>query len=135
MPDHTLKNLRDDLPDIAPDHGMKGMAAHFGAHALEMRKAGVSLQRLDPGVRVPFGHSHGRQEELYVVVAGAGRVKLDDEIIDVRTWDAIRVPGPVMRAFEAGDEGLELVAFGSPRDPDAPPGGGDAEMVPGWWSD
>jgi mannose-6-phosphate isomerase-like protein (cupin superfamily) len=132
--EYTLKNLRA-LEDIAPSHGMEGVAARFAAKELEMREAGLSLQRLEPGVRFPFGHSHGRQEEVYVIVSGSGRVKLDDEIAEVAQWDAIRVPGSVMRAFEAGDDGLEYLAFGAPRDPDAPPGGGDAEVVPGWWSD
>ena len=134
MPDYTLKNLRE-LEDMAPGHGMEGIAAHFGANELELQESGLSLQRLDPGVRFPFGHTHGRQEELYVIVAGSGRVKLEDEIVEVKAWDAIRVPGSVTRAFEAGDEGLELLAFGAPRDAGAPPGGGDAEMVPGWWGD
>ena len=134
MTDYTLKNLREDVEDLAPTHGMDGVEARFADSALELQKTGMSLQRLDPGVRQPFGHKHGQQEEIYVITGGAGRVKLDDEIIDVTKWDALRVPGQTMRALEGGDEGLEYVVFGAPRSPDDSPGT-DTEMVPGWWAD
>ena len=54
----------------------------------------------------------------------------DDELIDVKQWDVIRVAPPVMRGFEAGPDGLEMIAVGGAR-----PEEGDGEIVPGWWSD
>jgi hypothetical protein len=137
MAQYTIANLKSDVPDQAPKFGYApDLEARFARPALELQMGGVSYQRLAPGFRMPFGHRHGEQEEVYVVVSGGGRVKLDDEIRDVRTWDAVRVSGAVMRAFEAGPDGLELIAFGAPHvgEPDAP-SATDAEMAPGWWSD
>jgi mannose-6-phosphate isomerase-like protein (cupin superfamily) len=88
----------------------------------------VSHQRLRAGKRQQFGHHHNKAEEVYVVLAGSGRVKLDEEIVEIGKLDAIRVSPETMRAFEAGDEGLEILAFGQHFS-------GDGELVPGWWSD
>jgi len=132
MADYTLVNVKD-VDDMATQFGMApNLEARFAGGALGLEKSGVSYQKLAPSFRVPFGHKHKTQEELYVVVAGSGKLKLDDEVIDVRQWDLIRVPSDTMRAFEAGPDGAEILAFGapntgSPRD--------DVEMVPGWWSD
>lgn len=132
MPAYTHMNL-NDVEDMAPKFGMPpGIEARFASHALELEKSGFSYQRYDPGFRVPFGHKHEQQEELYVIVEGGGRLKLDDEVIEVGQWDAVRVPGEIMRGFEAGPEGAALLAFGAPNTGSPQ---GDAEMVPGWWSD
>jgi mannose-6-phosphate isomerase-like protein (cupin superfamily) len=77
-----------------------------------------------------MGHHHREQEEAYVVVGGSGRMKLDEEIIDVRRWDVLRVAPETIRAFEAGEEGLEIIAVGGARPED-----GDGVPVPDWWSD
>jgi quercetin dioxygenase-like cupin family protein len=137
MADYTLANLQTDVENQAPSFGLSpDLEAHFARGPLRLEKSGVSLQRLAPGFRLPFGHSHGQQEEVYVVTGGSGRAKLDDEIVELRTWDALRVPGPTMRAFEAGPDGLEYVAFGSPNDGEpGSSGANDAEMEQGWWSD
>jgi mannose-6-phosphate isomerase-like protein (cupin superfamily) len=79
---------------------------------------------------MPFGHHHKEQEEVYVVIGGAGRVKLDDEVVDLRRWDALRIPHDTMRNLEAGDEGIELILFGAPN-----AGPGDAEVTQGWWAE
>ena len=135
MAGHTKVNLRTDVEDMAPKFGhAPDLEARFATRDLELEKSGVSVQRLAPGVRMPFGHRQTEQEEVYVVVAGGGRAKLDDEIVELATWDALRVAPEVMRGVEAGDEGLEILVFG------APAGGGrspadDAEMTPGWWTD
>ena len=84
---------------------------------------------LAPGLRTPFGHRHGRQEEVYVVVRGSARIKVEDEIVDLAQWDAIRLARNTMRAVEAGPDGVEYLAFGAGTDPQ------DAELVQGWWSD
>lgn len=126
MSDWEIRNLKDDVEDSAPKFGMAGVEARFVRKDLGAEGVGVSYQRLDPGVRIPFGHSHGEQEEIYVVLAGSGRVKLGDEVADVRQWDAVRVAPSAMRAFEAGPDGLELIAFGAGA-------AGDVEMAPDFW--
>ena len=129
MPGYTHKNLRDDIPDAAAGRELSsGIEAHFGRSEIDSEQLGVSLFRYAPGFRAPFGHHHREQEEAYVVVGGSGRMKLGDELIDLRRWDVVRVAPEVMRGIEAGPEGLELIAVGGPR-----PEGGDGEMEPGWW--
>ena len=132
MPKHTVVNLKDvensaEKFGLAPD-----LEARFASGDLGLEKSGISYQRLAPGKRHPFGHRHQQQEEVYVVIGGGGRVKVDDEIADVRTLDVIRVPPEAARAFEAGPDGIELIAFGAPRTGET---AGDAEQLPGWWSD
>ena len=128
---YTIKNLRD-VEDAAPKFGMDATGeARFASGDLGLTTSGVSLQRLAPDATQPFGHRHERQEEIYVVLDGSGRIKLDDEIRDVRPWDAIRVEPQVARAFSAGSDGLEFLAFGAPAVESV---AADVEMLPGWWS-
>lgn len=125
--DYTIKNLRE-VEDIAASHGFGEVQEVRFAHAdLESEQSGISLQRVKPGKRHAFAHRHGEAEEIYVVLSGTGRVKLGDQVEEVGPLDAIRVAPSVTRAFEAGDEGLELLAF-SPRAEN------DAEIVKdfGW---
>src|SRR5450756_1686141 len=82
------------------------------------KRQGVSHHRLKAGKRQGFGHKHENAEEIYVVLGGSGRVKLDDEIVEIARLDAIRVAPEVVRAFEAGPDGLELLAFGARHDGD-----------------
>jgi len=127
-------NLRDDVPDVAAGAGVEGLAAHFATDALGSQRSGLSYQRIEPGRRQPWGHRHETQEEIYVVLAGAGTAKLGDEEVEIGPLDAIRVDPELARNFEAGPDGLELLAFGAPRAADQQPGG-DSEMLPGWWGD
>ena len=130
MADYTLVNLKE-VEDQAPRFGMSpNMEMRMARVALGLENSGVSYQRLAPNFRLPFGHKHNRQEEVYVVVVGSGRVKLGDEVVELRQWDAVRVPKDTMRGFEAGPEGVELIAIGAPNT-----GPGDADTVQGWWSD
>ena len=92
----------------------------------------MSYQRLAPGFRMPWGHRHKVQEEVYVLLRGSIRAKLDDQIVGLRVWDALRVPAGMMRGFEAGPDGAELLAFGAPT---ARPAGADLELEQGWSSD
>src|SRR5438034_7917590 len=92
--------------------------------ALEMEHSGVSYQRLAPNYRVPFAHKHKNQEEVYVLVSGSVRAKLEDEIIDLKPWDALRVHKDTVRGFEAGPEGAEMIAIGAPNT-----GPGEAETI------
>jgi len=132
--DFTKVNLRDDVPDMAGQSGVEGLAAHFAAGALDLQKSGLSYQRIEPGKRQPWGHRHETQEEIYVIVAGGGTAKLGNEEVQVAPLDAIRVAPELARNFEAGPDGLDLLAFGAPRSPDQQPGGA-SEMLPGWWGD
>jgi mannose-6-phosphate isomerase-like protein (cupin superfamily) len=129
----TIKNLRADVDDMAPKFGLAGFEAHFAAAPLELNESAVSYQRLGSGVRVPFGHRHHRQEELYVVLAGSGRIKLDDEVVEISELDAVRIPPEVMRCVEGGPDGIAFLAFGAPRSGATP--AEDAEVVQNWWSD
>jgi mannose-6-phosphate isomerase-like protein (cupin superfamily) len=134
MSDYTVKNLKEDVEDMAPDFGLApNMEARFATRQMGLENGGVGYERLEPGFRVPFGHRHKTQEEVYVILSGSGRVKLDDDIVDVKPWDVVRVPGNVTRNFEAGPDGLEILAFGAPHAGEDPQS--EAEMEPGWWSD
>jgi hypothetical protein len=98
---YAIANLKE-LDDMAVQYGLSpAIEAHFGREALGCEITGVSYQRVAPNTRHPLAHRHGRQEEIYVVLSGRGRVKLDDEIVDVEAFDAIRVAPQVGRAFEA----------------------------------
>jgi mannose-6-phosphate isomerase-like protein (cupin superfamily) len=131
MADYTLKNLKEDVADAAPQFGLSDtLEAHFAREQLELGNAGISYQHLAPNTRLPFGHKHEEQEEVYVIVGGSGRIKLDDEVVELKKWDALRIGPDTMRNVEAGSEGLELIAFGSPHS-----GTNDAEMTQDWWGD
>jgi mannose-6-phosphate isomerase-like protein (cupin superfamily) len=131
MPDVTIKNLKADIDDSAPKFGMApDVEAHFARDDIGAHNFGLSYQRLAPNARMPFGHRHGEQEEVYVIVGGSGRVKVDDDVHDLSQWDAVRVGAGTMRNFEAGSDGLELLAFGAPNT-----GGKDVDLVQGWWSE
>jgi mannose-6-phosphate isomerase-like protein (cupin superfamily) len=120
--DYTIKNLKD-VEDMAASQGFgEVQEARFANGDLDAEQIGISLQKVKPGKRHAFAHRHKEAEEVYVVISGSGRVKLDDEVKEVGELDAIRVAPSVTRAFEADDEGLELLAF-SPR------AKGDAEIV------
>jgi uncharacterized cupin superfamily protein len=132
MAGYTVVNLKE-VEDQAPNFGLApNLEARFASPALGLQNSGISYQRLAPGFRVPFGHKQKRQEELYVLVGGSARAKLDDEIVELRLWDAVRVPSETMRCFEAGPEGAELLAIGAPNTGRP---ANDAEPTPNWWTD
>lgn len=113
MPGYSIVNLRE-LEDQAPKFGYgERQEARFATKPLRAEMSGLSLQRVKPGQRLAFGHRHKQEEELYVVVGGSGRAKLDDEEVELKQWDAIRVPPGTVRSFEGSDEGIEFLAFGS----------------------
>jgi mannose-6-phosphate isomerase-like protein (cupin superfamily) len=125
---HFKINL-DQVPDSAPGFGMAEMGeARFLRDQAGAERIGMSLYRMNPGRRVGFGHRHGEAEEMYVVLSGSGRFRVQDEIVSVGPRDVVYCPPEAMREWEAGADGLELLAFGG----HAP---GDAEMEPGWWVD
>jgi mannose-6-phosphate isomerase-like protein (cupin superfamily) len=123
------KNFKDDIPDLAADRP-EDIEARFGRSALEAQQVGVSYFRYGPDFRGTIGHHHQVQEEAYVVVGGSGRMKIDDDVIDLRRWDVVRVAPEAMRGFQAGPDGMELIAVGGTRPPD-----GDGEMQQDWWTE
>jgi quercetin dioxygenase-like cupin family protein len=126
MTSFTVKNLMD-VENSATDRS-PGFEARFARKHLESEHLGVSYFRLGPGVRSPSGHRHRVQEEAYVVLDGSGRIRLDDEIVELKPWDVVRVAPEVVRGFDAGPDGLAIIAIGSDR-----PEGGDGELVHDWW--
>jgi quercetin dioxygenase-like cupin family protein len=128
MGDFTVTNLME-LEDVAAARA-PDLEARMARKQMNSEHLGVSYFRYSPGFRSPVGHSHREQEEAYVVVGGSGRIKLDDEVVDVRRWDVVRVAPQVVRAFEGGPEGLEIIAVGGDR-----PEGGDGVLAQDWWTD
>jgi mannose-6-phosphate isomerase-like protein (cupin superfamily) len=128
MASYTRVNMKSDVKDMAPEFGMEGMESRFARTNLDLENSGLSYFRLDGGFRTPFGHTHSEQEEVYVVLSGGARVAVDDEVVDLSQWDAIRIPSGTMRAMEAGSDGAEILAVGAPNTDNK-----DVEMQPGWW--
>ncbi|HKG37266.1 MAG TPA: cupin domain-containing protein [Solirubrobacterales bacterium] len=130
MPDpYTHKNLTE-VEDSAPKFGFEDhQEARFARSDFDAEQTGFSYHRVKPGKRQGFGHRHDEAEEVYVVIRGSGRVKLDDDILELAELDAVRVSPGVTRQFEAADDGLDLLAFGPHHEGDR------GELVPGWWSD
>ena len=126
MPNWTLKNF-NAVRDVSPPD--VAIEWRFARAALGSPELGASRFTYEPGARMPWGHRHREQEELYVVVAGSGRAKLDDEVIELEAWDALRVAPEVIRSFEAGPDGLDVICIGG-RKPDGP----DSERFPDFWS-
>jgi len=129
---YTRKNIRRDLEDIrAMFKGAPDLEFRAATKALELEHSALSYQRVPPGYRFPFGHTHRKQEEVYVVVRGSGRMKIDDEVIALEEWDAVRVPAGTWRGYESGPEGLEILVVGAPtldmRD--------DVDGERDWWTD
>ena len=131
MAGYTKVNLKEDVEDQAPNFGLSpNLEARMARVALEMEHSGVSYQRLAPNFRMPFAHKHKNQEEVYILVSGSARAKVEDAIIDLKPWDALRVHKDTVRGFEAGPDGAEMIAIGAPNT-----GPGDAETIQDWWMD
>ena len=128
MSDYTHKNLQD-LENVGASRE-PGFEARFGRNPLGSDHLGVSFFRYPAGYKSGGGHRHREQEEAYVVVEGSGRMKLGDDVIDLKPWDVVRVAPQTVRAFEGGPEGLALIAIGADR-----PEGGDSESVAEFWID
>jgi mannose-6-phosphate isomerase-like protein (cupin superfamily) len=126
MSDYMIKNLMD-CDDLAAGMNVD-VEARFARDQIDSEHLGVSLLRYGAGLRSPFGHKHREQEEAYVVIGGSGRVKLGDEIKELKQWDVLRVAPEVIRAFEGGPDGLKLIAVGNDR-----PEGGDGERIEAFW--
>jgi mannose-6-phosphate isomerase-like protein (cupin superfamily) len=123
---YAIKNIKE-IDDSAVQFGLSpNLEARFGRKPLHAEKSGFSYQRLAPNFRQPFGHRHKDQEETYIVISGSGRAKVEDEVLELRQWDALRVPPETRRAFEGGPEGIELVVFGAGEQ-------GDTDTIDDFW--
>lgn len=123
---YTIQNLRRTA-DSAPRFGLSEIGeAHFPREELGAQTVGLAYHVLKPDKRTPFGHRHEQAEEIYVVLAGSGRVRLDDEVREIAELDAIRVEPKVARAFEAGPEGMSVLVFGPRHE-------GDGELLQDFW--
>ena len=130
----TLTNIREDLEDLGPRFdGAPELEFRAATKALELAECALSYQRVPPGYRFPYGHTHVKQEEVYVVLRGSGRMKLDDEIVELREWDAVRVPPGTWRGYEAGPDGLEILVTGAPNLGEDPRGDVDGQRD--WWAE
>ena len=130
MAGYTKLSLKHDVEDMAPKFALSpNMEYRPGREPLETEQSAISYLRLAPGFRMPFGHRHNEQEEVYVLLSGAARLKLDDETLDLEPLDAVRIAPATMRALEAGSDGCELLLYGAPN-----VGSGDAETEQGWWA-
>jgi mannose-6-phosphate isomerase-like protein (cupin superfamily) len=129
----THRNLKD-LEDVGGNFdGSPDLEFRLATKALELEKSGLGYQRIPPNYRFPYGHTHKTQEELYVVLHGSGRMKLDDEIVELKELDAVRVPPGVWRGYEAGPEGLEIFVIGAPNLGESPRE--DVEGRRDWWAE
>ena len=129
MAGFTIKNLKD-VENSASDVVADSLEARFGRKHLDSEHLGVSYFRYGPDFKAPYGHRHREQEEAYVVVGGSGQLRLDDDVIELKRWDVVRVAPQVVRAFRGGPDGLEIIAIGADR-----PEGGDGELVEDFWTD
>jgi uncharacterized cupin superfamily protein len=90
---------------------------------------GVSYLRFGPGWRLTVGHRHpGGGEEVYVLVEGSARIKIEEQILHMHAPSAVRVRGDQFRAIRAdSDMTAVLVAAGTIDDPSA------TEFAPNFW--
>jgi quercetin dioxygenase-like cupin family protein len=124
MTDYAKKNLMEIEDGVDRDE----IEGRFSRKFLDSEQLGISHFRFAPGFRAKDGHRHEVQEEAYVVLGGSGRIRLDDDALELSKWDVVRVAPSVVRGFEAGDDGLEVLAVGGTK-----PEGGDGELVADRW--
>ena len=130
----THRNIKTDLADVGTNFdGAPGLEFRLATQALELEQSGLGYQRIPAGYRFPYGHTHHRQEEVYVVLGGGGRMKLDDEIVELRALDVVRVAPGTWRGYEAGPDGLELLVIGAPNLGASPRD--DVEGRRDWWTE
>lgn len=123
---YVKKNLRD-VEDSAVKFGLGDVQeARFPREDLGAEQVGLNFLTIKPGKREAFAHRHHEAEEVYVVLGGSGRVKLDDDLVDLAQLDAVRVAPGTARSFEAGADGLEVLIFGARFEK-------DSEPVPDFW--
>ncbi len=124
MPGYAIKNLMD-VDNVATDEGRE---MRFTRKYLDSAQLGVSFSAFPPGHHSTDGHSHEVQEEAYVVIEGSGQIKLDDDVLELKQWDVVRVSPAVVRGFDAGPDGLKVIAVGGSK-----PEGGDGVIAKDRW--
>jgi mannose-6-phosphate isomerase-like protein (cupin superfamily) len=131
MAGYTMQNLKE-IENQGVNFGLdeNDIQLRMAKDPLECADCGLTYMRLGPGWRTPFGHNHKTQEEIYILVNGSARMKIEDEVVEMKPFTAVRVSPETMRSYEGGSDGAELIVIGTPRT-----GGGDADIVPGWWGD
>ena len=130
MADYTRKNLKE-IEDQAQKFGLSpNLEFRVPGDELDAENSAISYLRVAPNFRLPFGHTHKEQEEVYVLLSGSARLKLDDEVLELAPWDVVRIPKETVRNVEGGPEGAELLLIGAPKT-----GPGDADVQPEWWTD
>ena len=128
MSDFTHRNLKQ-VHDSAPEFGFGEVAElRFAKDELDCERTGFTYHRVAPNTPPGFGHRHDEAEEVYVVIGGSGRVKLDDDIVDLERLDAVRLAPGVTRQFEGGPDGIEILVFGARHE-------GDGETINDWWTE
>jgi mannose-6-phosphate isomerase-like protein (cupin superfamily) len=128
----TRMNIKGDLEDVGSNFdGSPDLEFRLATKALELEQSGLGYQRIPPNYRFPYGHTHERQEEVYVVLNGSGRMKLDDEIVELEQWDTVRVSPGTWRGYEAGPDGMEILVIGAPNLGENPRD--DVEGERDWW--
>ncbi|MBS1679601.1 MAG: cupin domain-containing protein [Actinobacteria bacterium] len=129
----TLRNLKEDPEDLGSNFdGAPGLEFRMATRLLGLERSGLTYQRVPPDYRFPYGHTHKTQEEVYVVVGGSGRMAVDDEVVELKEWDAVRVPPGSWRGYESGPDGLELLVIGAPNLGENPRD--DVEGSRDWWA-
>jgi mannose-6-phosphate isomerase-like protein (cupin superfamily) len=124
-------NVRSGVEDQAPKFGLgSNLEFRVAREPLAGEQSALSFLRIAPNYRLPFGHKHKQQEEVYLLVSGSARIKLDDEVLALQPWDAVRIANETVRNLEAGPEGAEMILFAAPNS-----GANDAEMLQNWWTD
>ena len=130
MGNFTIVNLRE-VQDMAPRFGFApDLESRFARAPLELEQSGLSYFRFAPDFRMPFGHHHIDQEEVYLVLSGSAHAKVEDEVVELAPFDALRVAPQATRALQAGPDGAEILAFGAPSHDNK-----DAEMIQDWWGE
>lgn len=130
MARYTVKKLTE-IEDQAPKFGLApNLEFRVAGEPLDAEQSAISYLRVAPNYRLAFGHKHKQQEEIYVLVNGSARLKLDDDVLELGPWDTVRIAKETVRNVEAGPEGAELILFGAPKT-----GPGDADVEMGWWTD
>lgn len=118
MADYTVVNLHE-LENMSVKFGHdKDMEARFATKPLQLKASGLGMQKVLPGRTIPFKHKHAEQEEVFIIVAGEGAILIDDESVELKTWDAVRVPPEAVRTVRAGPRGLDMIIVGAPYNGD-----------------
>jgi hypothetical protein len=128
MADYTVLKV-SEVDDQAPNFGLEGkMEARFMRVGLGCENCGVTYLRIAPNFRIPFGHRHKVQEEVYMLVSGSARIKVEEDVHELEPWTAVRLSKDATRGLEAGPDGAEFVLIGAPNT-----GPGDAVTEQDWW--